>query len=111
MAITPPPNSNGGASGGSHDDLLDAVWGLYHPSLWLMVLTTALSASFALKAPVVKGIGSLLLCGLSMFILFQTSQRNGCTAIRWRFELKDWAQMALTVHAIYFGLIHDLVSK
>jgi hypothetical protein len=76
-----------------------------------MILTSALSASFALKAPVVKGIGSLLLCGLSMFILFRTSQRNGCTAIRWRFELKDWAQMALTVHAIYFGLIHDLVSK
>lgn len=106
MAIQPPPDEKSSSS-----DWLDPVWGLYHPFLWLSVLASALSASFALKAPVVKGVGSLILCGLSLFFLFQTSQKNGCTAARWQFSLKDWAQLALTVHAVYFGLIHDFVSK
>lgn len=113
MAISPPPSSvesqSRPMSGGN--SFLDAVWGLLHPFWWLAFLTSALSASFALKAPLVKGLGSLILCGLSLFFLFQTSKRNGCTALRWSFDLKDWAQLALTVHAIYFGLIHDLVSK
>lgn len=113
MAIQPPPtgNSGGNSRGNNNNDLLDSIWGLFHPFWWLSFLISALSASFALKAPVVKGIGSLVLCGLSLFFLFGTSQRRGCNAIRWNFEQKDWAQLALTAHAIYFGLLHDFVSK
>ena len=112
MAVSPPPSSGSQSRSPLNGaSILDAVWGLLHPFWWLAFLTSALSASFALKAPLVKGLGSLILCGLSLFFLFQTSQRNGCTAVRWSFNLKDWAQLALTVHAIYFGLIHDLVSK
>lgn len=112
MAITPPPGAGGlplPRTGNS--DLIDNIWGLLHPFLMLTVITSALSASFALKVPMVKSVGSLVLCGISLFLLFQTAQRRGCTAISWRYELKDWAQLALTVHTFYFGLIHDLVSK
>jgi len=112
MAIQPPPTVGGSPLQNSNSpDFIDHVWGLLHPFLLLTVITSALSASFALTAPTVKTIGSLFLCGISLFFLFQTSQNNRCSAIRWRFELKDWAQLALTVHAIYFGLIHDIVSK
>lgn len=94
-----------------NSDILDAVWGVYAPAVLLFLLTTVLSASFALKAPIVKGVGSLLLCGASMVVLFLESKKQGCTGLRWRFDLKDWIQLALTVHALYFGLIHDVVSK
>lgn len=112
MAISPPPNSGDGqAPSRGNSDILDAVWGLYAPALLLFLLTTVLSASFALKAPIVKGVGSLLLCGASMVILFLESKKQGCTGLRWQFDLKDWIQLALTVHALYFGLVHDVVSK
>lgn len=112
MAIPPPPNSGGGSTPSrGNSDILDAVWGLYAPAFLLFLLTTVLSASFALKAPIVKGVGSLLLCGASMVILFLESKKQGCTGLRWRFDLKDWIQLALTVHALYFGLVHDVVSK
>lgn len=112
MAIQPPPTAGGAPlQNGNSSDIVDHVWGLLHPFLLLTVITSALSASFALKVPMVKSVGSLVLCGISLFFLFQTSQRNRCSAVRWRFEMKDWAQLALTVHAIYFGLIHDIVSK
>lgn len=116
MPMEIPPDRDGAAparprrSVGSAD-ILDAVWGLYHPAWWLFMLTTVLSASFALKAPIVKGAGSFLLCGASMVILFLESKKQGCTGLRWRFDLKDWIQLALMVHALYFGLIHDVVSK
>jgi hypothetical protein len=112
MAIPPPPNSGGGSTPSrGNSDILDAAWGLYAPTWGLFMLTTVLSASFTLKAPIVKGVGSLLLCGASMVILFLESKKQGCTGLRWRFDLKDWIQLALTVHALYFGLVHDVVSK
>lgn len=116
MAMEIPPDRDdkpikrSGYSKGN-SDILDAVWGLYAPAFLLFLLTTVLSASFALKAPIVKGVGSLLLCGASMVILFLESKKQGCTGLRWRFDLKDWIQLALTVHALYFGLVHDVVSK
>lgn len=113
MAISPPPDSAPDSGDGAtpSSDILDAVWGLYAPAFLLFLLTTVLSASFALKAPIVKGVGSLLLCGASMVILFLESKKQGCTGLRWRFDLKDWIQLALTVHALYFGLVHDVVRK
>ena len=114
MAMEIPPDRDDKPISGyskGNSDILDAVWGLYAPAFLLFLLTTVLSASFALKAPIVKGVGSLLLCGASMVILFLESKKQGCTGLHWRFDLKDWIQLALTVHALYFGLIHDVVSK
>ncbi|MBD2316697.1 hypothetical protein [Phormidium tenue] len=111
MAIQPPPTGGAPLQNSNSPDLIDHIWGLLHPFLLLTLITSALSASFAFKVPMVKTVGSFVLCGISLFFLFQTSRRNRCSAIRWKFEMKDWAQLALTVHAIYFGLIHDIVSK
>ena len=109
MAMEIPPDRDDSPEGAK--DILDTIWGVYAPTWGLFMLTTVLSASFALKAPIVKGVGSLLLCGASMVILFLESKKQGCTGLRWRFDLKDWIQLALTVHALYFGLVHDVVSK
>jgi hypothetical protein len=119
MAISPPPNVDvpipNRNRGQNQANILDAILGLYHPTWWLFlaatVFTKVISSSFAIKASAIEATGSLLLCGTSMVFLFLESKKQGCTGLGWRFDLKDWMQLALTVHALYFGLIHDVVSK
>lgn len=102
MGVNPPPGTG---------NTIDTILGLYMPTFVLFLVVTILSASFVLGVSAVKTIGSFILCGVSMFFLFLEAKDKGCTGTKWNFAPKDWAQLALTVHALYFGLIHGFVSK
>lgn len=110
MAVIPPPPSGGSSSRrSSSSSTPDVILSIVFPFSLLCVVF--FMASFFLGANNIKQFGAFGLCGLASFLLFESSTKDGGTIVNWSFNFTEWAMLALIAHSLYFGVIHDLVTK